>query len=68
MHNVIQQALDQSEMKKSDIQEIIMVGGTTQIPKVKELIQSYFFGMEPKRASNPEETNVYGAAIWANAL
>jgi len=55
-------------MKKSDIQEIIMVGGTTQIPKVKELIQSYFNGIEPKRASNPEETNVYGAAIWANAL
>jgi molecular chaperone DnaK (HSP70) len=45
-----------------------MVGGSTQIPKVKELIKSYFNGMEPKRAKNPEETNVYGAAIWANAL
>jgi len=45
-------------MKKSDIQEIIMVGGTTQIPKIKELIQSFFDGMEPKRATNPEETNV----------
>ena len=52
MLNVIQQALDQSEMKKSDIQEIIMVGGTTQIPKVKELIQSYFNGIEPKRAQS----------------
>lgn len=45
-------------MKKTDIQEIIMVGGTTQIPKIKELIQSFFDGMEPKRATNPEETNV----------
>jgi len=55
---VIKQALDQSEMKKSDIQEIIMVGGATQIPKVKELIQSFFDGKEPKRATNPEQTNV----------
>ena len=39
MLSFIKQALDQSEIAKSDIQEIIMVGGSTQIPKVKELIQ-----------------------------
>jgi molecular chaperone DnaK (HSP70) len=39
MLSVVKQALDQSEIAKSDIQEIIMVGGSTQIPKVKELVQ-----------------------------
>ena len=50
-------------MKKTDIDEIILVGGSSRIPKVQALIKEFFDGKEPSRAINPDEAVAYGAAV-----
>jgi endoplasmic reticulum chaperone BiP len=42
-------------MKKSDIHDIILVGGSTRIPKIQSLIRNFFDGKEPKNRINPDE-------------
>merc|ERR1712170_271401 len=48
--------------------EVVMVGGSTRIPKVNELITSFFNGKEPCRSINPDEAVAYGAAVQACVL
>ncbi len=60
-------ALADAEMKTSEIDEVILVGGSTRIPKVQELVKE-FFGKEPNRSVNPDEVVAIGAAIQGGIL
>ena len=50
-------------MKKAEIDEVVLVGGSTRIPKVQQLIKDFFNGKEPNRGINPDEAVAYGAAV-----
>ena len=52
-------------MNKSQIDEIILVGGSTHIPRIQSIIKEFFNGKEPKKNINPDEAAAYGAAIQA---
>ena len=54
--------------KKDEIDEIVLVGGSTRIPKVQELLKEYFGGKEPNKGVNPDEAVAYGAAVQVRAL
>lgn len=56
-------ALEDSGMKKSQIDEIVLVGGSTRIPKVRQLVKEFFNGKEPNTGINPDEAVAYGAAV-----
>jgi heat shock protein 1/8 len=63
----VETVLKDSGMSKSQIHEIVLVGGSTRIPKVVQLLTE-FFGREPNRSINPDEAVAYGAAIQAAIL
>ena len=50
-------------MKKSEVDEIVLVGGSTRIPKIQSLLKQFFDGKEPNRGINPDEAVAYGAAV-----
>ncbi|CAD6235615.1 unnamed protein product [Miscanthus lutarioriparius] len=56
-------AINNGVFEKSDIDEIVLVGGSTRIPKVQQLLKDYFNGKEPSREVNPDEAVVYGGAV-----
>jgi heat shock protein 5 len=60
--------LDDSGFKKNQIDEIVLVGGSTRIPKVQKLIKDFFNGKEPNRGINPDEAICYGAAVQGGIL
>ncbi|MBN1295606.1 molecular chaperone DnaK [bacterium] len=60
-------ALLDAGLKASDIQEVVLVGGSTRIPKVQDLVRE-FFGKEPNRSVNPDEVVAVGAAIQGGIL
>jgi len=60
-------ALDDAGLKLADIDEVVMVGGMTRMPKVQEVVKQ-FFGKEPHRGVNPDEVVAVGAAIQAGVL
>jgi molecular chaperone DnaK len=60
-------ALKDAGLKASDIQEVILVGGQTRMPKVQQLVRE-FFGREPRKDVNPDEAVAIGAAIQASVL
>merc|ERR1711937_121262 len=64
----VKQVLDDSGLKKNQIDEIVLVGGSTRIPKVQSLIKDFFNGKEPNRGINPDEAVAYGAAVQAGIL
>merc|ERR1719213_795685 len=64
----VQQVLDDSSLKKSEIDEVVLVGGSTRIPKVQQLIKDFFNGKEPNRGINPDEAVAYGAAVQGGIL
>merc|ERR1712230_214103 len=64
----VKQVLDDSGLKKGDVDEIVLVGGSTRIPKVQQLIKDLFNGKEPNRGINPDEAVAYGAAVQAGIL
>ncbi len=55
-------------MKKTDINEVVLVGGSTRIPKVQELLKDFFDGKEPNKGINPDEAVAYGAAVQGGIL
>jgi len=55
-------------MSKNQIHEVVLVGGSTRIPKVIELLKEFFNGKEPNRSINPDEAVAYGAAVQAAIL
>uniref|UniRef100_A0A8C2KD25 Endoplasmic reticulum chaperone BIP n=1 Tax=Cyprinus carpio TaxID=7962 RepID=A0A8C2KD25_CYPCA len=65
---LVQKVLEDSDLKKTDIDEIVLVGGSTRIPKIKQLVKEFFNGKEPSRGINPDEAMAYGAAVQAGVL
>jgi heat shock protein 1/8 len=55
-------------MDKASIHEIVLVGGSTRIPKVQKLLQDFFNGKELNKSINPDEAVAYGAAVQAAIL
>jgi molecular chaperone DnaK len=63
----VEQALKDAKMEPKDIDEVVLVGGSTRIPKVQELVQK-MFGKEPHKGVNPDEVVAIGAAIQGGVL
>jgi len=64
----VEKCLRDSGIDKRNVHEIVMVGGSTRIPKVNQLIQEFFNGKEPNRSINPDEAVAFGAAVQAAVL
>merc|ERR1712166_220235 len=64
----VKQVMEDSGLKKNQIDEIVLVGGSTRIPKVQQLVKDFFNGKEPSRGINPDEAVAYGAAVQAGVL
>ncbi|ORX43221.1 heat shock cognate 71 kDa protein [Piromyces finnis] len=65
---LIEKAIEEANLTKSDINEVVLVGGSSRIPMVKELVSSYFHERKIRRSINPDEAVVCGAAIQAASL
>jgi molecular chaperone DnaK len=63
----VMQALRDAKMKPSDIDEVVLVGGSTRVPKVRQLVKD-IFGKEPHQGVNPDEVVAVGAAIQGSVL
>jgi L1 cell adhesion molecule like protein len=64
----VEKVLKDSGIAKSHVHEVVLVGGSTRIPKVQQLISEFFNGKEPNRSINPDEAVAYGATIQAAIL
>ena len=64
----VEQVLKDAKMSKSQINEVILVGGSTRIPKIQQLLQEYFNGKELNKSINPDEAVAYGAAVQGAIL
>jgi len=64
----VESVLKDSGMSKNQIHEIVLVGGSTRIPKVQELLRDFFNGRELNKSINPDEAVAYGAAVQAAIL
>lgn len=64
----VTQVLSDADLKKNELDEIVLVGGSTRIPKVQQLLKDYFNGKEPNRGINPDEAVAYGAAVQGGIL
>merc|ERR1740129_1124776 len=60
--------MEDADLSKSEIDEIVLVGGSTRIPKVQSLISEFFGGKEPSKGINPDEAVAYGAAVQGGIL
>ena len=60
--------LADSQLSKEEVDEVVLVGGSTRIPKVQSLIREFFNGKEPNRGINPDEAVAYGAAVHGGVL
>src|SRR5690606_26026555 len=63
----MQKALKDAGLQASDIDEVILVGGSTRIPKIQQVVKD-FFGKEPHKGVNPDEVVAIGAAIQGGVL
>ena len=64
----VKKAMEDASFKKTDVQELVLVGGSTRIPKVQQLLKDYFDGKEPNKGVNPDEAVAYGAAVQGGIL
>ena len=64
----VEQVLADAKVTKSDVHEVVLVGGSTRIPKVQQLLTEFFNGKEPNRGINPDEAVAYGAAVQGGVL
>ena len=64
----LENVLKDSQLSKSQIHEVVLVGGSTRIPKIQSMITDFFNGKEPNRSINPDEAVAYGAAVQAAIL
>ena len=64
----VEQVLKDAGVKKDEVDEIVLVGGSTRIPKVQQLLKEYFGGKEPSKGINPDEAVAYGAAVQGGIL
>ena len=61
----LENVLKDSKMSKSQIHDVVLVGGSTRIPKIQQMVQEFFNGKEPNKSINPDEAVAYGAAVQA---
>merc|ERR1712107_49017 len=64
----VEKALRDAKLDKSSIHDIVLVGGSTRIPKIQKLLQDFFNGKELNKSINPDEAVAYGAAVQAAIL
>jgi len=64
----VENVLADAGLKKNEINEVVLVGGSTRIPKVQQLLRDFFNGKEPNRGINPDEAVAYGAAVQGGVL
>ena len=55
-------------LKKNEIDEIVLVGGSTRIPKIRQLVKEFFNGKEPNTGINPDEAICFGAAVQGGII
>ncbi|CAL5070842.1 unnamed protein product [Urochloa decumbens] len=64
----VKKAMADAGLAKADIHDVVLVGGSTRIPKVRQLLKDYFDGKEPSTGINPDEAVAYGAAVQGSIL
>jgi len=64
----IRQVLEDKKMRKEEIDDVVLVGGSTRIPRVQQLIKDFFNGKELNKGINPDEAVAFGAAVQAGLL
>ena len=64
----VEKVLKDSKIDKASVHEVVLVGGSTRIPKVQQLLQDFFNGKELCKSINPDEAVAYGAAVQAAIL
>jgi len=64
----LKKVLEDSKLQKHEIQEVVLVGGSTRIPKVQQILKDFFNGKELNRGINPDEAVAYGAAVQGGIL
>ena len=64
----VEQVLKDAKVKKSEIDDIVLVGGSTRIPKVQSMIEEYFGGKKASKGINPDEAVAFGAAVQGGVL
>ncbi|KAF6017696.1 hypothetical protein EB796_023978 [Bugula neritina] len=64
----VEQALRDAKMSKGDIHEVVLVGGSTRIPKIQKLLQEFMGGKQLNKSINPDEAVAYGASVQAAIL
>src|ERR1700731_3229361 len=64
----VQLALEDAKLSPNDIQEVVLVGGSTRIPKVQQLVRTFFGGKEPHKGVNPDEVVAVGAGVQGAVL
>ncbi|XP_039270266.2 endoplasmic reticulum chaperone BiP-like [Styela clava] len=64
----VQKVLEDSDLEKKEVHEVVLVGGSTRIPKIQQLVKEFFNGKEPNRGINPDEAVAFGAAVQAGVL
>jgi len=64
----VDKVLRDAKCSKSAVNEVVLVGGSTRVPKIQEMLKSYFNGKEPSKSINPDEAVAYGASVQAAIL
>jgi L1 cell adhesion molecule like protein len=64
----VEKVLKDAKIDKASVHEVVLVGGSTRIPKVQQLLQDFFNGKELCKSINPDEAVAYGAAVQAAIL
>merc|ERR1711998_699223 len=64
----VKKVLSEAGLEKADVDEVVLVGGSTRIPKIKQLVKGFFNGKEPNTGINPDEAVAYGAAVQGGVL
>ena len=64
----VKKVLEDAGLKKAEVDELVLVGGSTRIPKVKSMLQDFFNGKKPNTGINPDEAVAYGAAVQGGIL
>uniref|UniRef100_F7BHA0 78 kDa glucose-regulated protein n=1 Tax=Ciona intestinalis TaxID=7719 RepID=F7BHA0_CIOIN len=64
----VKRVLEDADLSITEVDEIVLVGGSTRIPKIQQLVKEFFNGKEPNRGINPDEAVAYGAAVQGGVL
>lgn len=64
----VKKVMEDAGLKKSEVDELVLVGGSTRIPKVRSMLEDYFNGKKPNTGINPDEAVAYGAAVQGGIL